>query len=183
MKKLAAALALILPLLALPSAAFPQVPASPPGIRNFTPVDSTVACAGAVTPEAAADVGKAGFVSMVNLRTAGEEGVDLAAIEKAAAQAGLRYFHVPFSSSNPTPEPIDRFLEIARDRSNEPMLIYCASGGRAAMLLAIKRVMIDLWSVEKAMAEVPSLSEGMRPAVREFGLAYLKQHGKAVPGK
>ena len=58
------------------------------------------------------------------------------------------------------------------------MLIACASGGRAAMMLAIKRVLIDLWSVEKAMAEVPALSEGMRPAVRQFGLAYLEQHGK-----
>ena len=174
MKRLAAALALILPLLVLPSAASLQVASSPPGIRNFTPVDSTVACAGAVTPEAVAALKQAGFASVVNLRTAGEEGADLAASEKAAAQAGVRYFHVPFSSSDPRPEPIGRFLEIARDRSNEPMLIYCASGGRAAMLLAIKRVMIDGWSVEKAMAEVPSLT--IRPSVREFGLAYLKQH-------
>jgi uncharacterized protein (TIGR01244 family) len=178
MKRFSWALVLFLPLLVLSSPAFPQAPASPPGIRNFTPVDATVACAGAVTPEAAAEVRKAGFVSLVNLRTAGEEGVDLAAIETAAAQAGLRYFHVPFSSSDPKSEPVDRFLEIARDRSNEPMLIACASGGRAAMMLAIKRVLIDLWSVEKAMAEVPALSEGMRPAVRQFGLAYLEQHGK-----
>lgn len=153
-------------------------PAGMAGIRNYTPVDSTVACSGAVTPEAVAALKHAGFASIVNLRTAEEEGANLEAMEKAAAEAGLRYIHVPFSPTEPTPEPVDRFLEIARDKSNEPMLINCASGGRASMLLAIKRVMIDGWSVEKAMAEVPSRSQGARPAVREFTLEYLKAHGK-----
>jgi uncharacterized protein (TIGR01244 family) len=172
------ALILVLPLLLASAGAAQETQAGLPGIRNYTPVDSTVACAGAVTPEAVAALKQAGFVSIVNLRTAEEEGENLEAMRKAAVEAGLRYIHVPFSATDPQPEPVDRFLEIARDRSNEPMLINCASGGRASMLLAIKRVMIDGWSVETAMAEVPSRSQGARPAVREFTLEYLKGHGK-----
>ncbi len=173
-------LPLVLPLLLPAPAGAQETQTAPalPGIRNYTPVDATVACAGVVTPEAVAALKQAGFASIVNLRTAEEEGANLEAMQKAATEAGLRYIHVPFSSSDPKPEPVERFLEIARDKSNEPMLVNCASGGRASMLLAIKRVMLDGWSVEKAMAEVPSRSEGARPAVREFTLEYLKAHGK-----
>lgn len=155
-----------------------QAETSLPGVRNYTPVDSTVACAGALTPEAVCALKQAGFASVVNLRTAEEEGANLEAMQKAAVEAGLRYVHVPFSSADPRPEPVDRFLDVARDKANEPMLINCASGGRASMLLAIKRVMLDGWSVEKAMSEVPSRSQGVRPALREFTLEYLKTHGK-----
>lgn len=175
--RLATGLLLTLPLLVAPAGSAQDTQALP-GIRNYTPVDSTVACSGAVTPEAAAALKQAGFASIVNLRTAEEEGPNLEAMQKAAAEAGLRYLHVPFSPTEPQAESVDRFLEIARDKTNEPMLINCASGGRASMLLAIKRVMLDGWTVEKAMAEVPSRSQGARPAVREFTLEYLKQHGK-----
>ncbi|MBP1635156.1 MAG: blh 4 [Acidobacteria bacterium] len=166
-----------------PEPGAPQAAAQPgqaalPGVRNYTPVDATVACSGAVSPEAVGALKQAGFVSIVNLRTADEEGGNLEAMEKAAAAAGLKYFHVPLPGDQPTFESVDRFLDVARDKANEPILINCASGGRASMMLAIKRVMLDGWSVEKAMAEVPTLSQGMRPAVREFGMAYLKEHTK-----
>lgn len=177
-QRLTATVVLILPLLLAASGGAQETQAGLPGVRNYTPVDSTVACAGAVTPEAVTALKEAGFASIVNLRTAEEEGPNLEAMQKAAAAAGLRYIHVPFSSSDPQPGPVDRFLEIARDKTNQPMLINCASGGRASMLLAIKRVVLDGWSVEKAMAEVPSRSQGARPAVRDFTLEYLKRHGK-----
>ncbi len=176
--RLATAILPMIALLVAAAGAAQETQAPLPGIRNYTPVDSTVACSGVVTPEAAAALKQAGFASIVNLRTAEEEGPNLEAMQKAAAAVGLRYLHVPLSPTEPRAEAVDRFLEIARDKSNEPMLVNCASGGRASMLLAIKRVMLDGWTVEKAMAEVPSRSQGARPAVREFTLEYLKQHGK-----
>jgi hypothetical protein len=45
---------------------------SVPGIRNLARLQTTVACAGAITPEAVADIRKMGFVSIVNLRLASE---------------------------------------------------------------------------------------------------------------
>ena len=137
-----------------------------------------MACAGAVPADAMGAIKAAGFTSIVNLRTAEEEGANLEAARKAAEAVGLRYFHVPMTPNDPQPETVDHFLEVARDRRNEPILVHCASGGRASMLWAIKRVMVDGWTVEKAMNEVPSLSNGMRPALREFGMEYLRKHGK-----
>ena len=64
-----------------------------PGIRNLARLETTVACAGAITPESVVEVKKMGFVSIVNLRLASEEGANVEKEEAAAKAAGLRYFH------------------------------------------------------------------------------------------
>ena len=43
------------------------------------------------------------------------------------------------------------------------MMLHCASGGRASMFWAVKRVMIDGWTVDKAMSELPDLVEERHP--------------------
>src|SRR5262245_47821463 len=43
-----------------------------PGIRNLAKVESTVACAGAITPESVATIKKMGYRSIINLRLADE---------------------------------------------------------------------------------------------------------------
>jgi len=40
-----------------------------PGIRNFTQVDATTACAGATSPEAITELKRRGFTSIINFRT------------------------------------------------------------------------------------------------------------------
>src|SRR5450432_588992 len=47
------------------------------GVTNFAQVETTVACAGAVTPSAVAGIKKMGFASIINLRMASEEGADI----------------------------------------------------------------------------------------------------------
>src|SRR2546425_1023350 len=57
-----------------------------PGIRNFAKVESTVACAGAITPTAIQEIKKMGYASIINLRLATEQGADIDA-NTAAAKA------------------------------------------------------------------------------------------------
>ena len=71
------------------SAQTPVTKASVPGIVNFSKVETTVACAGATTPAALAEVKKMGYNSVINLRTAAEAGADLEAEEAAAKAAGI----------------------------------------------------------------------------------------------
>lgn len=156
-----------------------QQPAAPvDGVRNFTRVDATIACGGALAPGAVESIKAAGFKSIVNLRGADEEGANVQAETDLAAKAGLVYIWLPFVTASPDPAKIDQFLDAVRDPANLPMLIHCASGGRASMFWAIKRVMVDGWTVEKAFAELPDLSKNVSPKLREFALEYLKQHGK-----
>ena len=69
-----------------------------PGIRNFAKVESTVACAGAITPGAIPEIKKMGYASIINLRLATEQGADIDANIAAAQAAAIPYYHIPFST-------------------------------------------------------------------------------------
>ena len=64
-----------------------------------------------------------------------------------------RYFNIPVNGSSPRPEQADEFLRIARDKSNHPMLVNCASANRVGAFMAILRVVDQGWSEEKALDE------------------------------
>jgi uncharacterized protein (TIGR01244 family) len=168
-------------------AAAPAAPQASPskdavaGVRNFTKVDATVACGGALSPEAFAALKSSGFKSIVNLRAASEQGANVEDSQKAAEQAGLKYFHLPFVTAKPEAEKVDEFLKLVAAPENQPMMLHCASGGRASMFWAIKRVMIDGWAVDKAMNELPDLSKNVSDPLKTFTLDYLKSHGKTRP--
>jgi uncharacterized protein (TIGR01244 family) len=152
-----------------------------PGVRNFTKVDSTIACGGALSPEAFAALKQAGYKSIVNLRAASEPGNDVEAAKKAAEAAGLTYFHLPFVATAPDMTMLDEFLKLVVKPENQPMMLHCASGGRVSMFWAVKRVMIDGWSVDKAMNELPDLAKNANEPTRAAALEYLKAHGKVQP--
>jgi uncharacterized protein (TIGR01244 family) len=151
------------------------------GVRNFTKVDSTVACGGALSPDAFGALKQAGYKSIVNLRAASEQGANVEAEQKAALEAGLVYIHLPFASTAPDASKLDEFLKAVAAPENQPMMLHCASGGRASMFWAVKRVMIDGWPVEKAMNELPDLAKNVGQPLRAFTLDYLKSHGKTRP--
>jgi uncharacterized protein (TIGR01244 family) len=151
------------------------------GVRNYTKVDATIACGGALSPEAFAALKQAGFKSIVNLRLDSEPGANVAEEQKAAGAAGLRYIHLPFGGATPDASRLDEFLKTVVLPENQPMMLHCAGGGRAAMFWAVKRVMVDGWPVDKAMNELPGLAKIMPQSLHTFALDYLKSHGKTRP--
>lgn len=151
------------------------------GVRNFNKADATIACGGALSPEAFAALKQAGYKSIVNLRADSEPGANVAEEQKAAEAEGIRYIHLPFSNAAPDAAALDEFLKVVVLPENQPMMVHCASGGRASMFLAVKRVMIDGWSVDKAMNELPDLAKNISQSTRTFILDYLKSHGKTRP--
>lgn len=160
------------------TAAFAQTTVSKatvPGIVNFSKVETTVACAGATTPAALAEVKKMGFNSVINLRTAAEAGAELEAEAAAAKAAGINYFNLPFNNAAPDPAVVDSFLKVITDKANEPAFIHCASANRAAMMWMVKRLAIDKWDVDKATEEATAL--GLTNAtLRAFAIEQAKRH-------
>jgi len=148
-----------------------------PGVVNFSRVETTVACAGATTPEGVAEVKKLGFASIINLRQASEPGADVDAEAAAAKTAGVTFVHLPFNAAAPDPTLVDRFLKAVTDPANEPAFIHCASANRAAALWLIKRVEIDKWDVDRAAAEAAALGL-TNPALKTFALDYIAAHKK-----
>jgi uncharacterized protein (TIGR01244 family) len=147
---------------------------SVPGIRNFARLQTTVACAGAITPEAVADIKRMGFVSIVNLRLASEPGAEVEKEEAAAKAAGIRYFHVPFAGK-PDPTAAAAFLDAITTKGAEPAFIHCAGGNRAATMWLIKRVAVDHWDVDRAVKEATALGQTSEP-LRAFAIEYAQAH-------
>ena len=147
------------------------------GVTNFAQVETTVACAGAVTPSAVAGIKKMGFASIINLRLDTEKGADIDAEAAAAKAAGINFVHLPLSGTAPDPAVADRFLKIITEPGNQPAFIHCASGNRAAAMWLIKRVLIDKWDNDRALEEATQLGS-ISPVMKTFALDYIQAHKK-----
>lgn len=148
---------------------------SVPGVTNMARVETTIACAGATTPAAVAELKKMGFASVVNLREASEPGAEIDAEAAAAKAAGINFIHLPFNTAKPDPAVVDNFLKSVTDRKNDPAFIHCASGNRAAAMWMIKRMQIDKWDADRAGTEAALLGL-TNPALKTFALDYAQNH-------
>jgi uncharacterized protein (TIGR01244 family) len=148
-----------------------------PGIRNYSRVDATVGCGGAVDPSAMAALKKEGFVSVINLRLASEQGADVDAGRAAAQAAGLKYIHLPFNVAMPDTKVVDAFLAAVADKTNQPVFVHCGSANRVGGVWMIKRALQDGWPVERAQAEGEAIGLS-NPQMTAFALSYIKDHQK-----
>ena len=94
------------------------------GVTNFAKIESTVACAGAITPAAIEELKKMGYASIINLRLATEQGADIEGHTAVAKAAGIPYHHIPFSSSAPDPAVVDTFLKTISAPGVQPAFIH-----------------------------------------------------------
>lgn len=143
-----------------------------PGVQNFSRVGATIACGGATSPDAIEALKADGFTSIVNLRAADEPGANVDGAASVARKAGLQYFHLPFRAAAPDTPIVDRFLAVVAEPTNQPVFIHCATANRVAALWLIKRVRLDAWTVDKALAEAEAIGLTSVP-LRQFALDYL----------
>ena len=148
-----------------------------PGITNFARVETTVACAGATTPAAVAEVKRLGFKSVVSLRPASEAGADIEGEAAAAKAAGINFVHLPFNAQAPDPMLVESFLKVVTAPGNQPAFIHCASGNRAAALWLIKRVEVDKWAVDRASEEATALGL-TSSALKTFALDQIQARAR-----
>lgn len=178
MKRSIAALALLATCLGFNAAAQSQVVREDvDGIVNFARIETTVACAGAITPASVAEIKDMGFGAIINLRLASEEGANIDAEAAAARAAGIRFVHLPFGGAELDPGVADRFLAAIQEPGVEPAFIHCAGGGRAATMWFIKRVMVDGWQTDRAMEEATALGMPSPGRLTDFALEYVASHG------
>ena len=147
-----------------------------PGVRNYARLETTVACAGAISAEQAVPaIKKEGFTSIINLREASEPGANLEQEETLARSAGLKYFHVPFNGASPDPKAADAFIAAITSPGAEPAFIHCSGGNRAATMWMIKRMVVDRWDADRATKEAMSLGQTSEP-LRQFAVEYARSH-------
>ena len=94
------------------------------GVTNFAKIESTVACAGAITPAAIEELKKMGYASIINLRLATEPGADIEKHTAVAKAVGIPYYHIPFSVTAPDPAAVDTFLKTITAPGVQPAFIH-----------------------------------------------------------
>jgi uncharacterized protein (TIGR01244 family) len=146
-----------------------------PGVTNFARLETTIACAGATTPQAVAGLKQMGYASIINLREASEAGADIDAEAAAAKTAGITFIHLPFNTASPNPAVVDTFLKAVTDSKNQPAFVHCASGNRAAAMWMIKRMQVDKWDAERAGTEAAALGL-TNGALKTFAIQYVETH-------
>jgi uncharacterized protein (TIGR01244 family) len=145
------------------------------GIRNYSRVDATVGCGGQVDPAAMKALKGEGYVSVINLRLASEEGANVDASRDAAQAAGLKYIHLPFNAAQPDTKVVDSFLAAVADKSNQPVFIHCGSANRVGGMWMIKRVLQDKWAMDRAEKEAEAIGL-TNPQLKLFARDYITKH-------
>jgi uncharacterized protein (TIGR01244 family) len=171
--------ALMVPMLALVAtlASAQVTKENVPGITNFSRVETTIACAGATTPAAVAEVKRLGYASIINLREASEAGADVEGEAAAAKAAGITYIHLPLKTASPDPAVVDQFLTAVTAKANQPAFVHCASANRASALWMVKRMLVDGWDADRAGTEAAALGL-TNAALKTFAIDYVASHKK-----
>jgi uncharacterized protein (TIGR01244 family) len=102
-------------------------------------IAADVCVAPQLTPEAMAEVARAGFRAVVNNRPDFEEGAmqpTSAQIEAAARAAGLAYRHLPVNGAFQTAAEAAAMAQLLQELPR-PLLMFCRSGARSTRLYAL----------------------------------------------
>lgn len=114
-----------------------EIPPSVDGalITNYVIARPGVASGGQPSGEGLARLKELGFRTVINLRTADENGfVD----EKAVLEGqGLRYVHVPLTAATLSDADVRAVRAVLDDAAAGPVLIHCASGNRVGAVWAV----------------------------------------------
>ncbi len=106
---------------------------------------------GQPTPEQIEAAARAGFRTVINLRTEQEPGFEWE--REAVEKLGMRYVQMPVTGPESlTRESVERFdAELRRAQEAGPVLLHCASGNRIGAILALRAAWVQGVDPEQAL--------------------------------
>jgi len=108
---------------------------------------------------------------------------------KAAEATKMRYYNIPMSDKDyPKNEPIEQFLNLAKEEDNWPFYVHCAGGRhRTGLMGAIYRFNHDGWDYKRAYEEMQNYDFYTRwghGEIKKYVEDYAKQfQAKNTPPK
>ena len=146
-------------------------------VPRIQPVADHVSIAGALRADDFRELKARGFQTIVDLRWNGEPtpfGLSPREERCRAAELGFTHFQIPVISTaldRPTVEAVHRTLAIAE----RPVLVHCASGRRAAVLVIMDLACTAGWTPTQCLERLDALGFDCAemPRLREFLVRYL----------
>lgn len=131
-----------------------------------------------------------GVKTIVNLRRAdeqtGEDGLSFEQERAEARRLGMRFIHLPMDGHERIdPVEVRRWLAIARNKDNWPILLHCKRGvDRTGLLAAVYRTEVQGWeprrALDEAVAERLDLED--KPHMEAYILAGCSPDTRAAGG-
>jgi len=105
---------------------------------------------------------------------------DWALVERDFCRAnGIQHVKMPIGAA-PTPAQLEQFIRIVTDPQNQPVFVHCEAGSRrTGVMVAAYRILVDGWSVDRAISEYRRFRRDIYPAQEQFlrSLAQRKSSG------
>jgi protein tyrosine phosphatase (PTP) superfamily phosphohydrolase (DUF442 family) len=121
-----------------------------------------------------------GIRTVVNLRNVASDRNELQGL-------GLRYVHIHFATWHAEDKDIVAFLKILSDPVNHPVLVHCQLGAdRTGTMVAVYRVIMEGWTMEEAMQELPrfgfhSIWTNLKDYLQKLDAAAIRKQVEAAP--
>lgn len=142
-----------------------------PGIKNYYRVRPDVATAGQPSDQALADIQKAGFKTIINLRTEEEGSLE----EKPKVEAlGLEYHNIPIGSDGISKEQVALFEKILGDSKTHPVFVHCAVSNRVGAMWFIHQVLGE--GKDEASALEEAKKAGLKPSLEGAAKEFVEKN-------
>ena len=99
-----------------------------------------------------------GVQTVIDMRMPSETATPNAELVK---NSGLDYVNIPVDKAALSVQKIDEF-DAALKQNNGPVLLHCATGTRAAMLLALSRARQHGWTAERTFEEAEAMGYNLQ---------------------
>jgi uncharacterized protein (TIGR01244 family) len=132
------------------------------------------------TADQLAELARAGFRTVVNLRTVGEQDQPLSpeAEGKEVRALGMAYLHIPVSTKDLKAEQVDEFRREFADLP-KPALVHCHVGLRAGAFMMMSLAVDQGMSGDQTLRQAEQM--GLRcdqPELKKFVKGYVDRHRK-----
>ena len=135
-------------------------------MSQFKPVKEHVFIGPQPSPDDLEDARQLGIKTVIDFRLPCETA---SPNETLVKRFGLDYIHIPIDKALPLERQIDD-LNAAMLTNRGPFLLHCATGARAALLLALSRARQNGWTGEQTFAHTQTMGFDLRasPAFSSF---------------
>jgi protein tyrosine phosphatase (PTP) superfamily phosphohydrolase (DUF442 family) len=128
-------------------------------IRNWRPVDDSLATSGQPTVAQLGTIAAAGFTAVINLGLHDDSRYALPDEAGTVRGLGMAYEHIPVQFGAPTEGDLLAFFEAMDAHRGGRCWVHCAANMRVSVFLGLYRVLRQGWPREKAFEVMNSLWE------------------------
>lgn len=147
-------------------------------MENAIKLDDKFVVGGQPAPDDLEKMSKQGVKSVLNLRTADEEGF-LKDEAKQAEARGLKYSHIPVDAKSIDDNLTDRVLREIKELP-KPLLVHCKSGMRAGAMTMMHLALEKGWDSQQALgkAQEQGFDCGQNPQLKQYFESYVDKHNR-----